>query len=386
VADTVTPNIKITNQTEGGNNNTWGVIADANFERIDDVMGDVTSVVTTGGNTTLTDTQELVNAVEVSGTLVSNATVTFSGRGGAWIVKNETTGDYSVTCLVSGQTGVVIPPGTQKLVYCDGVDILFAVTDPATSAEVTVASAATTDILGAGSEFIAISGTATITSLGTGPNVKRFVRATGAFTLTHNATSLVIPGAANITVAAGDTFVVISDASSNARVFAYQRAAYVPPKDALNSSENPDLVAIEALAGTTGALRKTAANTWALDDGTTTITFIRDGNGTVLPTGVMGDIQIPFACTITGWTLLANASGSIVIDIWKDTYANYPPTDADSITAAAVPSITSTTKNTSSTLTGWTTSIAANDTLRFNIDSVTTITRISLLLHVKRFI
>ncbi len=91
------------------------------------------------------------------------------------------------------------------------------------AAEVTLASAATCDILGAASNRVVITGTTAITSLGTGTNKLRFVRFSGALTLTHNATSLILPSAKNITSKAGDTCVVISDGSSNARVFAYQR-------------------------------------------------------------------------------------------------------------------------------------------------------------------
>lgn len=123
MADTTTANIQITNQTEGGNNNSWGTIADANFERIDDKFGDVTSISTTGGNTILTATQEIVNAVIVSGTLVSNAVIVFSGRGGSWVVKNSTTGSYTVTCKVSGQDGVEITQGVKQTVFCNGTDI-----------------------------------------------------------------------------------------------------------------------------------------------------------------------------------------------------------------------------------------------------------------------
>jgi microcystin-dependent protein len=228
MADTFTTNLQLTNQTEGGNANTWGIKADDNFEQIDDKFGDTTSIVTTGGTTTLTDEQELVAAVEVSGTLVSNATIEFSGRGGFWVVANTTAGDFTVTVKVTGETGVVIPQGTSQIVWCDGDDIRLGNTDPDVAAEVTVASAGTTDILGAGSEFIAISGTGTITSFGTGATVKRFCRATGAFTITHNASSLICPGGSNIVAAAGDTFIVISDASSNARIIMYQRAAAPP--------------------------------------------------------------------------------------------------------------------------------------------------------------
>lgn len=229
MADTLTANIQITNQTEGANNNTWGTIADANFERIDNAFGDTTSIATTGGDTTLTATQEIVGIIDVSGTLVSNSNIIFSGRGGFWIIRNQTAGDYTVTCLVSGQTGVVVDQGLSKVVFCDGTDIAFGNTQADAQDEDTIASATTTNILGSDSEFVAISGTTTITSFGTGTNRKRFVRATGAFTLTHNATSLILPGAQNIVTQAGDTFIVVSDASSNARVYSYQRSAQPPP-------------------------------------------------------------------------------------------------------------------------------------------------------------
>ncbi|MFM9850141.1 MAG: hypothetical protein ACKVP3_23665 [Hyphomicrobiaceae bacterium] len=156
--------------------------------------------------------------------------------------------------------------------------------------------------------------------------------------------------------------------------------------DQLTSAGNPDLVAIEALAGTNGVARKTAANTWALDEGVTVIPFVANNNGTVFNTGILGEIEVPFACTITGVALLADQTGSIVVDIWKDSYANYPPTDADSITAAAPPTISNSIKSVDTTLTGWTTAVAAGDILRFNIDSVTSITRFTLSLRVKRFI
>lgn len=110
------------------------------------------------------------------------------------------------------------------------------------------------------------------------------------------------------------------------------------------------------------------------------IVFMIDGGGAAITTGVKGYLSVPFACSITNVTLLADVSGSIVVDIWKDTYANYPPTDADSITASAVPTISSATKSTDSTLTGWTTSLAAGDILGFNVDSASTITLLTIAL------
>jgi hypothetical protein len=117
---------------------------------------------------------------------------------------------------------------------------------------------------------------------------------------------------------------------------------------------------------------------------TVSISFVIDYAGAVITTGVKGDLTIPFGCTITEWTLLADTTGSIVIDVWKDTYANYPPTVADTITGSALPTISSGIKGQSSTLTGWTTAIAANDILRFNVNSCSTITRVTLSLKVTK--
>ena len=92
--------------------------------------------------------------------------------------------------------------------------------------------------------------------------------------------------------------------------------------------------------------------------------------------------RVPFACTIVGWEIVSatGVSGSVVIDIWKDTYANYPPVVADSITGSAKPTISSAIKAQSTTLTGWTTSLAAGDYVEVYVDSVATITNVTLTL------
>lgn len=115
---------------------------------------------------------------------------------------------------------------------------------------------------------------------------------------------------------------------------------------------------------------------------TDTFEFVIDGGGSAITTGVKGYLEVPFDCTISAVTMLADQTGSIVIDVWKDTYANYPPTDADSITASAVPTISSAVKSQDSTLTGWTTALTEGDILGFNVDSATTVTRVTISLKV----
>jgi len=113
------------------------------------------------------------------------------------------------------------------------------------------------------------------------------------------------------------------------------------------------------------------------------LAFVIDGGGSAITTGQKGHLEIPFKCEIQRVTMLADQSGSIVVDIWKDTYANFPPTDADSITSATPPTISAATKAQDSTLTNWTKTINEGDILAFNVDSVATITRVVIVLKVK---
>lgn len=235
MADTPTTNIRAVNQTIGGNDNTWGQVINSNNDKFDAKLGNVSALALTGGTYTLTETEERVNAFNATGVLVANSTVVFSGRGGAWVFKNGTTGSFTLTVKVTGQTGVVITQGETVIIYSTGTDIAKAGgVDGALnflSAEVTVVSASTADALGAASVFVLISGTTTITSLGTGANRLRIVRFGSALTLTHNATSLICPGAANLAMAAGDQIIIKSDASSNVRVVNVLRAGGIVAAD-----------------------------------------------------------------------------------------------------------------------------------------------------------
>ena len=85
-------------------------------------------------------------------------------------------------------------------------------------------------------------------------------------------------------------------------------------------------------------------------------------------------MEIPYTGTITGWTITSDVSGSIVIDTWKDTYANFPPTVADTMWGTK-PNLSSMQNNQAS---GLTIAVTAGDIIAFNIDSATTVTRVTL--------
>jgi hypothetical protein len=118
------------------------------------------------------------------------------------------------------------------------------------------------------------------------------------------------------------------------------------------------------------------------------IEFVIDGSGSAITTGMKGCLQVDFPCTIQSATLLADQSGSVVVDIFKCTYAAFaPPThpaSGDKITSSTPPTISSATKATDSALSSWTTTISAGDILGFNVNSCTTITRVTVVLKVVR--
>lgn len=118
-----------------------------------------------------------------------------------------------------------------------------------------------------------------------------------------------------------------------------------------------------------------------LDDEPNQICFLFDGGGSAVATGEGFPIRAGNSFTIGAVVIYADQSSSCVVDIWKDTTANYPPTDADSITASAPPTLSSQTIDTDSTLTGWTTTVTADDILIPNIDSCSTAEKIGVCIY-----
>ena len=116
------------------------------------------------------------------------------------------------------------------------------------------------------------------------------------------------------------------------------------------------------------------------------IPFVIDGGGAVISTGIAaGDIWIPRALELTGWTVTGDQSGAILVDVWADSYANYPATNADSIAGTDEPEIvaSATKAQNLDIATGgqWTLALAAGQNVRFNVDSVTTLTYVTVTLH-----
>jgi hypothetical protein len=173
----------------------------------------VEGITTLSGVAILKGATTIEGAVTISGAAVFKTTASFEGE---------------ITCSAS-----LVCKGTFKL---DTANLNRKSTD--------IASATTTDLSTATGDFADITGTTTITGLGTmTAGVERTVRFTGALTLTHNATSLILPGAINKTTASGDTAVFRSLGSGNwicisykPATFSYQEGTFTPTIIGLSSA------------------------------------------------------------------------------------------------------------------------------------------------------
>jgi hypothetical protein len=130
MASSYTTNLRI---EKPGNNdyvNTWNVPINANFDVIDQALGGVTFLNATGavGTVTLLDTQYRSLILLVSGAQTGNAVYSLpAGVGGQWIVRNTTTGAFTVTISsAGGGASIAIPQGGTDTVYCDGTNVRTA--------------------------------------------------------------------------------------------------------------------------------------------------------------------------------------------------------------------------------------------------------------------
>jgi hypothetical protein len=101
-----------------------------------------------------------------------------------------------------------------------------------------------------------------------------------------------------------------------------------------------------------------------------------DGVTSIIQIGQTGFVTMNYAGTISGWSISANAVGSIQFDIWKATGAI--PTIANTIVAGVYPTLTAAQFVTSTTLTGWTLSFVAGDVFGFYVNSISTLKNATL--------
>lgn len=98
-----------------------------------------------------------------------------------------------------------------------------------------------------------------------------------------------------------------------------------------------------------------------------TIGFAMNNAGAVIDTGTLGFARVAKSGTITAWTMRSDLNTTTTVTIKKCAAASFPTTS--SIVASAKPTLTAQTSNTSSTLTGWTTTVTEGDYIEYNVDT-----------------
>ena len=137
MASSYSTDLKLEIQVTGENAGTWGDITNTNLVILQQAIAGYSGISIAGGagNTDLTFSNGLTsngkNAVlELTGTITGNRTVTITTASGVknkvYLIRNSTSGAFTVTVLVQGQTGVTFSAtdkGT-KILYLNGTDVV----------------------------------------------------------------------------------------------------------------------------------------------------------------------------------------------------------------------------------------------------------------------
>lgn len=119
-----TANKNYNNQSPGSNPGTWGLVLNTNFTTIDNNLGGTLNISVAGSsNVTLTLAQAQYIIHNLTGILTGNITYSFPA-GGIYQITNSTTGAFTVTVIMAGGTGVVVPQGSSRTVFIDAVNTI----------------------------------------------------------------------------------------------------------------------------------------------------------------------------------------------------------------------------------------------------------------------
>jgi hypothetical protein len=129
--------LKLELQVTGENAGTWGDITNTNLVILQQSIAGYSGISIAGGagNTDLTFTNGLQSngknaVIELTGTITGNRTVTITTASGVknkvYVIKNSTSGAFTVTVKVEGQTGFTFSATDKstKILYLNGTDVV----------------------------------------------------------------------------------------------------------------------------------------------------------------------------------------------------------------------------------------------------------------------
>ena len=117
--------------------------------------------------------------------------------------------------------------------------------------------------------------------------------------------------------------------------------------------------------------------TW--QDDVKTINFLIDGGGSAITTGVKGTVRIPYGITVTAWHVVADVSGSIVVDVNGIAFGSWAGgSGGPTVASTEKPTLSTAIANSDTSITLWTDPIAADTMLTFEVDSAATVTLVTV--------
>ena len=131
MASTFTTNIRLEQQEDGSNPNSWGTVLNNNvIALIDDAIAAYTTIALTNETVTLTNEngasdQARSAFLELTGTLTSSVNVVLPAKSKGYFVRNKTTPDASETVTIKtlAGTGITLADDYLGWVVCDGVSV-----------------------------------------------------------------------------------------------------------------------------------------------------------------------------------------------------------------------------------------------------------------------
>lgn len=130
MASSYTTSLRLEKQGNGENSATWGTRANTVFDLIDVAIAGYLAK-SVAGNTDVTLTTANSSADEarravlnLTGALTGNINVIVPTVNKLYLVRNSTTGAFSITVKTTAGTGLVIPQGAIRWIYCDGTNVV----------------------------------------------------------------------------------------------------------------------------------------------------------------------------------------------------------------------------------------------------------------------
>jgi hypothetical protein len=130
---TFTSSLRLTLPATGENAGTWGNLVNTGITTlIDTSIAGTASITVAGTDYTLTNNNGTTDearamVINATGTPGAARNVICPAASKMYVFRNNTTGGFAMTLKTSGGSGIAVPAGQSRLLYCDGTNVVEAV-------------------------------------------------------------------------------------------------------------------------------------------------------------------------------------------------------------------------------------------------------------------